>query len=256
MRPGFSMPPASPLYEMPPYHFKGNRSVNIVFRTTPEALRALTPDPLLPNPHHLAFFYVGEYLMETPLKNCYKEAGVGIPVSYSDTEGNYMVYLYLDPACAIVPGREIWGLPRKDANIAFEETPEGFTATVSRAGITLVTAAMKHGKRIDHITAQPNIPSFNLKMIPSVKRGCPPDVMQITATTVSTVKRELYRGSASLAFDSTPSDPLGRLPIVEILGGEFTLNDFVLDYGDVIFDYLKEPRYLEAALMKDEGGRY
>jgi acetoacetate decarboxylase len=49
----FSMPRVAPLYEAPPYLYQGNRSINILFRTTPETLRGLVPTPLVSNPDSL-----------------------------------------------------------------------------------------------------------------------------------------------------------------------------------------------------------
>jgi acetoacetate decarboxylase len=64
--------------------------------------------------------------------------------------------------------------------------------------------------------------------------------MQLTSTLMDSETKELYTGSATLRFDSSASDPLGDIPIVEILGGRYTMDNFTLGFGDVIYDYLTE----------------
>jgi acetoacetate decarboxylase len=95
-------------------------------------------------------------------------------------------------------------------------------------------------ERVEPIPDQPNTPSFNLKLIPSVKKNHPPDVLQLTSTTISSKKKALYRGPVTLELNSTVADPLGRIPVLEIISGEQSIEDMTLDCGDVLFDYLTQ----------------
>ena len=238
MKFGYSMPSASPLYPEPPFYYENNKVIGIVFRTAPEILQELAPAPLRPNPDNLAFIYVGVF--NVPQKAIYKEAGIGIPAFFGETFGSYLVYLYLDSALAIVPGREIWGWPKKDAEITFTEEKGTFYTSVSRDGVTLISASVNAFERVEPIPDQPNTPSFNLKLIPSVRKNHPPDVLQLTSTTVISKKKELYRGKATLALNSDTADPLGGIPVLEIIGGEQYIEDMSLDCGEVLFDYLTQ----------------
>jgi acetoacetate decarboxylase len=240
MKFGYSMPSASPLYLEPPYYYKSNRAITIVFKTSPEILQELVPSPLLPNPDNLAFIYVGEFNVEAPLKGKYKEAGIGIPVVFKEKFGNYFVSLYLDSAHAIVGGREIWGWPKKDAEITFTAEQGRFQASVSREGTALITASVNATEQVKPIPIQPDIPAFNLKIVPSVKRNHSPDVLQLTSAISVSVKKELARGSARLSLASSPSDQLGKIPVLEIISGEQSIEDLSLDCGEVLFDYLRE----------------
>lgn len=236
MKFGYSMPSASPLYPEPPFHYENNQVINILFRTAPGILRELVPAPLLPNPDNLAFIYAGVF--NVPQKAVYKEAGIGIPAFFGETFGSYLVYLYLDPPLAIMPGREIWGFPKKDAMITFKKEPGAAYASVIRDGVTILSASVSASEQVDPIPSQPDIPCFNLKVIPSVKKDHPPDVLQLTSTTLISRKKELYGGKATLAFNSSTADPLGNIPVLEILKGELSTEDASLDYGEVLFDYL------------------
>jgi acetoacetate decarboxylase len=240
MKFGYSMPSASPLYPEPPYYYKGNRVMAITFRTTAEILRELVPMPLLPNPDNLAFIYIGEFNVVSPVQANYREVGIGIPAIFKEILGSYFAYLYLDPPLAIVPGREIWGWPKKDAEIAFNTKKGTYQATVRRESVTLVNASVNAVEQIKPIPSQPDLPAFNLKLVPSVKKNHSPDVLQLTSAMTVSEKKELFKGKAKLSFSSSGSDPLGRIRVLEILGGEQYTEDLSLDCGDVLFDYLTE----------------
>lgn len=242
MKFGYSMPSSSPLYMEPPYYYKGSRVVTIMFRTTSEALQQLVPEPLIPNPDDLAFVYFGEFKVDSPWKTTYREVGIGTPAIFGKTVGSYLIYLYLDPALAIVPGREIWGWPKKDAEITFTVENHLFSTRVVRNGFTLLSASVDAAERVEPLPVQPDMPSFNLKLIPSVKKNNPPDVLQLTSAIVLSEKQELNRGQASLSLASSPADDLGAIPVVEIISGEQCVENATLDCGDVLFDYLAENR--------------
>jgi acetoacetate decarboxylase len=240
MKFSFCMPSASPYYPQPPYLYKDNRGINIVFRTTAEALQAFMPPRLQPNPENLAFVYVGEFNVDSPVKLSYNEAGIGIPVFLDGRPGNYFICLYLDSAQAIVPGREIYGWPKKDAKITFTNDNYRFQASVTRDGIEILRASVEATEPVIPIPDQASIPAMNFKIIPSVKRDHPPDVLQLTSAESSSRRKELFRGEATLSLASAPNDRLGGLPVLAVVGGEQYVEDMSLDYGDVLVDYLAE----------------
>jgi acetoacetate decarboxylase len=237
---GYAMPSVAPLYTAPPVQFQDNKIIRIFFKTTPELLQELVPKPLAPNQDNLMFIYVGELNIVDMVS--YKEVGIGVPVSFSEKPGNYAVYLYLDKAVPIVGGREIWGFPKKDAEITFEKEDNKISAKIVREGAELINASLNVLEKVDPIPSRPNLPWFNLKIIPSVKKGAPPDVKQITSTLLEYNVKELHRGMAKLEFGTSPLDPLGNIKVVEIIGGEYVINDFVLGYGDILHDYLTEEK--------------
>lgn len=237
---GYSMPGVAPLYEAPPYVYQGNRSINILFKTIPETIQALVPAPLVPNPDSVLFIYFAQFNVIAPYQYHYLEMGIGVPVLYSDIAGLYAVYLYLDKAGAIVPGREIYGWPKKDAEISFTECKDKIAAQVVRDGVVLADATLHNLEAVDPIPPQLGSPWFNLKLIPSVKKNAPPDVMQLTSTLIESEMKEMYTGSANLKLGSSVSDPLGEIPILAVLEGRFTVDDATLGFGDVVYDYLTE----------------
>ena len=237
----YCMPGWSPLYSPPPVQFRDNRIISVVFKTSPEVLQALVPKPLLPNPLNLMFVYIGDLKIQTPGigKYDYLEAGIGVPAIFSKTPGNYAVCLYLNKALPIVGGREVWGWPKKDAEITFTEKEGEIRGRVERFGTTLLSLSAKLGNKVDPIPVQPEVPWFLLKIIPSVKKNAPPDVWQlISSLNIDAKVKELRGCTATLEFGTGPVDALGNIKVLEIVNAQFSVSDFAMDYGDVLHDYL------------------
>lgn len=234
----YAMPGLFPLYPPPPYQFRDNRIVSVIFKTTPEVARRLVPEPLIPNPAGLILVYIGRFNADN-----YLEAGIGVPVVYPKTkaEGNYAVCLYLDKALPIVAGREVFGYPKKDAEITFDEKEGEITGRVERFGAVLLAITWKRGTEVKPVPKQPLAPWFLQKIIPSASRNAPPDVWQLVSSPfVNVVAKELWTGAATFAFGTSAQDPLGDIKVLEITSAQFTVGDFVMDYGEVIHDYLKK----------------
>lgn len=237
---GYAMPRFGPLYSAPPFVYEGNRTVNVVLRTRPDVLQGLVPKPMTPNAEGLLFIYVADFRVTKPLPFGYKEAGVGVPVTLTNHPGNYGVVLYLDHTTAIVAGREIYGFPKKPAEITFDEERDHVVARVTRDGVVLIDTTVQKSERVDPVPSQQPVPWYNLKLIPSVKQGAPPDVMQLTATLTEGTTQVLYRGPTTLTLGTSPNDPLGNIPVLEIVQGGFSVGVMTLGFGDVAYDYLTE----------------
>ena len=80
-----------------------------------------------------------------------------------------------------------------------------------------------------------------LKMVPSVKNGAPPEVMQLASTTLQNIKiKDTYKGRATLEFFASPVDRFCDIPIKEVLGGFLYSADLTLEDGEVIHNYLTD----------------
>src|SRR5262249_16294657 len=139
---GSRMPSGFPLYPEPPFYYENNKMATISFRTRGSILRELVPAPLVPNPYHLAFIYVGDLNIVAPQEVKYQEAGFGIPVSFQGKPGYYYVSVYLDNVAGVAGGREIWGWPKKDAEISYIADEESVQISVIRNGVPLITASV------------------------------------------------------------------------------------------------------------------
>ncbi len=247
--PGYSMPSQFPLYSGPPIQLRGNRSLFVTVRTSPDVLREMVPAPLVSNTANLLVVYVASLNIGKELAGAfnYLEFGIFVPVVFPSTKapGNYVVCLYLNKAMPIVGGREIWGYPKKDAEIAFTEKDGEVSGRVERFGALLVNVSGQRQQKMDVAQDGQQTPFFLQKIIPSARKDAPPDVWQLVSSPLVNYKTtELWKCTAKLQLNTGPQDPLGRIKILEVVDAEFRVSDFVMDYGEILHDYLatKRPR--------------
>jgi len=240
---GTNLAPHGSMYGFPPYVFEGNRSIAITFVTSPEVLRELVPEPLVPNDETLMSLTIQELRVARPGTLIYNEALLSIPVSYGESTGSYIPILYLDKALGIVSGREIWGYSKIDAEIEIVEKENQMTARVVREGTTLMDVTLDLGPTPLPVTTLPDSRSFNVKAIPSASPGKTYDVNQITSSTMKDMKVEkLIPGQGKIAFGSSQMDPLGKIPVISIQNASFLVWDSVLDYDGILYNYLTEEK--------------
>jgi acetoacetate decarboxylase len=55
---------------MPPYTYKKSKSLLVSIHTTPEALRAMVPNPLKANSENLLWVYIGLFNIVEPIQYC------------------------------------------------------------------------------------------------------------------------------------------------------------------------------------------
>ena len=248
---GFSMPFNMPFYGAPPLQYTDSKFVSILFKTSPEALRKHVPQPLVPNADNIMFVYTSSLNVlayksgkfSFPGGNYY-EVVMGIPAKFKETSGNYCVVMYLDypvntgGRSGVALGREIYGYPKKEAIITFDEKDGRVHSTVSRFRTTLIKLSFERTLKVEPVPPRPRTPTFNLKYIPSVKKDAPPEVMQLTSNVSEFNRKEMWRGKGSLEFGSLSADPLGDIPVLQIIAAQYEVAEGSLLHGEVVYDYL------------------
>jgi acetoacetate decarboxylase len=235
----FSVNP--PPYALPPYQYRNNEMFTIIVKTDPELLRTLVPEPMVPNADARMVIYIGWLHIEKPKQITYGEAGIMVPVTLGDRAGTYMPILYLDEMETLTSGREVWGFPKFRGEVAFNRTETFVEASVSSGGVKIIDAKMDFTKPGEPIPVYDR-EHFLLKSIPSVT-GNGYDLRQInTCKVTGDNRKEILLGDADLKLASSDSDPLGEIPVREIVSSTFTLGDITLSHGEVIHDYLAAGR--------------
>jgi acetoacetate decarboxylase len=240
----FSMPIMSPELAPPPYLFKDNKVVNLLFKTDPQVLEKLIPYPLKPDYSQPMLFYIGR-LNIAHYNVTYNEAARAAPVIGEDGQpGYYPIVLYLDTPNPIIGGREIYGYPKKEAEeILFEEGADGvITASVTRYGATIIKVTFTAGQQVDPVPPREIAPWYTLKLIPSAEKDAPPDVMKLIRMGFEPYSiNEMTMGQATLEFaDSFDDTLLTQIPVTEILYSEVVGTEFTMEYGEVVHNYLAD----------------
>lgn len=233
----YSTPDLSGLYIKPPYHYRDSTMLLVQFETDARFLRRLVPQPLTPNKDNHMFVSIAEFMCSG--FGHYLEAHVFTTATFQRRPVNYSIYLLLDNDVAIGGGREIWGFPKKFGRLTLGTTDDVAHGTVERGGMTLINAAV-HLERFGTPEDVAGTPEWiTRKVVPSVSNGAPPEVDQLTSTTLTDAAvREVYLGAATLNFGDSPADRLATIPIKKTLGGFYYRTDFTLGDGEVAHNYL------------------
>ena len=111
--------------------------------------------------------------------------------------------------------------------------------TVERGGIPPVEAALQLQTFGIGADVSGSAEYVSRKLIPSVSNDAPPEVFQLTSTTLTNiVVREVHKGPATLRFGLSPADRFADIPVEEVTGGFYYHTDFTLEDGVVVHDYL------------------
>lgn len=245
----FRMPPAAPVSGEAPLKYTDSRQIIVFFRSTPEAVRKLVPRPLEPNPDAVMAVMAAHWNamgFRTPEYNDgggkILEAALLVPVRLGSERGLYTVILYLDNASRIPMSREIWGFPKKLADVSVDEREGGYVTAVKIGDAPILKLRFERTEKMEPLPPSRPGTVFSLKVIPSAGRNGPPEVLQIVATKTNFRTREAWRGKAVLELGGSPAEPPGEIPVLEILSASEARIDGSMDYGEVVHDYLARDR--------------
>ena len=167
-RNAYSMPLTNPSFPPGPYRFYDREYFVITYRTDPEALAAVVPEPL----------QFTDWSSNMNSSGCrtmgfgdYTETGQVISVCLNGEEGAYTHAMYLDDDAPIAGGRELWGFPKKRATPKIEVESDVLVGTLHYGSVLCVSATMGYKHRyVDHDTVLKGMkaPNFILKIIPHV----------------------------------------------------------------------------------------
>ena len=103
----FAMPLTSPVFPPGPYRFVNREFLIITYRTDPERLRAVVPEPLEVAEPLVKYEFI--LMPDSTGFGDYTEIGQVIPVSFRGKRGGYTHCMFLNDEPPIAGGRELWG---------------------------------------------------------------------------------------------------------------------------------------------------
>ncbi len=214
----------------------------MTYRTDPEAILALLPEPLEATGDVVMIHL---YKMnDTDWLGSYGEVNVMVGAKLPNGEaGAYSPYLFLSSEVGVAHGREIHGQPKKLGKPRLEVRGDLVVGTLSRNGIEVLTGTMpyKQGNgNISQLSAIfPFATNFNLKAIDHIDGS--PAIRQLTSRKLADLKVEgCWRGPCTVELRPNAQAPVHRLPVREMGDGFHWRGEFTLVSGEVLFDYLEE----------------
>ena len=210
----FAMPPSSPAFPPGPYRFVNREYFIIRYRTDPESLHRVVPEPL-----EIVAPIVNYEFIRMPDSTGfgdYTESGQVIPVRFQGETGSYTHQMFLNDHPPIAGGREIWGFPKKLAQPSLKVETDTLVGTLDYGSVRIATATMGYKHRALDIPAEAQglkAPNFLLKVIPHVDGG--PRVCELVRYHLEDVTvKGAWSGPASLQLSPHALAPIADLPVL------------------------------------------
>ncbi|MCQ8186955.1 acetoacetate decarboxylase [Streptomyces rugosispiralis] len=234
-------PVSGPAYPHGPYRFLSREYLNITYRTDPDAMRAVVPEPLEVG-EPLVRFEVIRMPDSSGLGN-YTESGQVLRVRHQGEPADYIHCMYLDNGPAISLGREASAYPKKLGKPRLYTDSDTLVGTLDYGSLRVATATMgfKHTELSEReARAEIAAPTYMLKVLPGydgAPRICELVCSRITDLTV----RGAWTGPARLQLFEHALAPLADLPVLDIVKATHVLTDLTLPRAEIAHDYLAQP---------------
>ena len=241
----FAMPVNNPAYPPGPYKFYNREFIIITYRTDPDRLRAVVPEPLEVIGDTVNYEFIR--MPDSTGFGDYTETGQVIPVRFTAPDGTvqdggYVHAMYLDDNAPIAGGREIWGFPKKLATPRVVHEQETLVCTLHYGSVLCASGTMGYKHReidLEPIRAALARPAFLLKVIPHV--DCTPRICELVRYYCQDVTvKGAWAGPAALQFFDHALCDVARLPVREVVSATHYVCDLTLGLGEVVHDYLAE----------------
>jgi acetoacetate decarboxylase len=168
-RTAYSMPLTNPSFPPGPYRFFNREFFVITYRTDPDALAAVVPEPLEVVEPLVKYEFIR--MPDSTGFGDYTETGQVIPVRFEGKPGVYVHSMFLDDDAPIAGGRELWGFPKKLASPKLVHEGEVIVGTLEYGSVLCATATMGYKHRPadrEAILASLAAPNYLIKIIPHV----------------------------------------------------------------------------------------
>ncbi len=239
LRKAFAMPLTNPAFPPGPYRFIDREFLVITYRTDPELLREVVPEPLEVNEPLVKYEFIR--MPDSTGFGDYTESGQVIPVRFQGRSGSYVHAMFLNDEAPIAGGRELWGFPKKLASPALRAETDTLLGTLDYGSVRVATATMGYKHRAidpDKVLSSLLEPSYLLKIIPHVD-GSPRICELVEYRLEDVVVKGAWTGPAALQLGEHALAPVARLPVLEVVSAVHVLTDLTLGLGRVVHDYLR-----------------
>jgi len=229
----YSMPADAAAYQSPPFYYRGTRSIAVAFETDADVAAEALPAPLSVAEPATAVLSFYEYPWTT--FGPYNEAILSLLVEHKGRPMTYIIHIAVTTEPPMLAGREIWGFPKKLAQIEFKAERDMLYGTLERpAGVRLASAIVRPERPAPNGRSG-GPPAVSMRLIPSAEENGRPVCAEIIETKTEVKVHESWIGTGSIAFaEASRLDPWNRLPVKRIVQAGYTLSEMTLGFGKVI----------------------
>lgn len=231
---GHNMPVDAPLYPNPPYPYKDVEAFTIIYETDEQAALALLPEALDLTETATAVLMFVKYPFSS--LGPYEETILGLRCLYKGEERIYIPHIVLNNDVPLAAGREVYGFPKKLADVTIRNEGDGLWGRMERPrGNLICSAGIRLEQRIEVNPEPVDGYSMSLRLIPSPTEGENPTVSELIETHTTNIGRDLWTGTGWVDFHSQSAiDPWHKLSVKQIISSTYSHYDFILGFGRAV----------------------
>ena len=236
MTKGKSAPLLSPHYPRQPYHYIDAKVFLAMVNLSEDEVQNLLPATLRPSQMPLGALMFGE--MPCKETGTFMESALLVQCEFDNPEteepevGVFFAYNYASTDVAVTAGREIWGYPRKLADISLKWKKDTIMGEVVRGGKTIYKASCKMEDEGAWIDSGPNI---NAKIIPSPSDDGYDLAVLTAAYTEYTIKNG-RSGEVEVEINGGPYDDFSPVKVDSPMIGQYFDCDIMVPNAKIIAD--------------------
>jgi len=214
--------------------FEGARMLGVLFGTAPEVTAPLLPPPLEQAESPGGLIFIAEY-PRTNLGPGYREAALFIRCRYRGEAGSTCLSMPITNEARMHNGRDIFGLPKRMAEIHLERAGDRVTGWVERNGVRFVEVLARLEGSLPALP--PMGPTFLFKAMPRIDLtpGFDGPVLLCRQQT-EIVSKSLEIGPGELILRHAPDDPWAELGQPQIQAAFFLVSDNTMLPGEVLHE--------------------
>ncbi len=213
--------------------FIDSRMLGVMFETRPEIVERLLPPPLEPADSPSGMMFIAQY-PETNLGPGYREGALFLRCKHEGEAGSYCLAMPIDSEeLRLYNGRDIFGFPKKLANIHLSREDDHVEGWIERHGIRFVHI------KTDLTGTLPELPdsgpNFLYKAMPRIdlKPGFDGPVLLCRHKTDIEMK-SLEIGAGHVEYQDSEYDPWSEVELVNVQAAFYLVSDNTMQPGSVI----------------------
>jgi len=206
--------------------------LTVFWETKPEIIAKLLPPPLKPAKDNIAMAFVANY-PRTNFDVTYKESALFVRALHNGEEGSYCLAMPVTNDMAMAGGREVYGFPKKMANIHLEKAGKRAHGWVERYGIRFVEIDATLTGTIPELP--PMGPTFLFKAMPRIDLtpGFDGPVF-LAAQRTEIVARSVEIGTADLTLRPSEQDPWAEIEDPKVTAAFYLESDNTMLPGKIL----------------------
>lgn len=234
---GYCQPAQAPLYARPPIYYKNIEAIWINYETDEETALDQLPEGLELPDQAIATLIIARYPFST--LGVYEEAILAIQGIWKGEQKFYIPHIVVNSDVPLAAGREIWGFPKKMAQITLEKETDLIWGKVERPrGNLICTAGVRPEKPAELEATGTEAWSACLRIIPGVEEESGPTAAELVTVPSKLTVHNAWQGPGWIHFGSfSDIDPWYKLPVKKILDATYYVYDQILGYGKVLKRY-------------------